>query len=196
VTLIPRTSLEELPKGCYAVGVRTSERTSHSCGNTGLALAGVRLLYRCYLLRSTLPTIASTLPLLRAKVDDPIGMRSHQIMFDDDNGVSQVCQPMQHVEQLLDVIKMQPSCSSSNKRVSARLALLNSRASLIRCASPPERVTADCPSGYTQTDIHESLQLLPDQRNIFQNLQRIRNRSFQQVRRWTARLLDRERFLL
>ena len=45
---------------------------------------------------------------LGAKIDDPVGGLDHvQVVLDDDDGVARVAQPVQHVEQQLDVVEMQ-----------------------------------------------------------------------------------------
>src|SRR5438034_11215211 len=43
-----------------------------------------------------------------AKVDNPIGVANYiKVVLDDHNGVAQVGQPMQHIEQLFDIVEMQ-----------------------------------------------------------------------------------------
>ena len=55
-----------------------------------------------------LPTASAT---LRAQIDQPVGrLDDVQIMFDDDQRVALIAQPMDHFQQQVDVVKMQP-CS-------------------------------------------------------------------------------------
>ena len=75
--------------------------------------------------------------------------------------------------------------------------LLSSRASLMRCASPPESVTADCPEvNVAESDVHQRLQLLLYLRDVLENLQCVRNRCFQQVGDRTTVVFDGKRFLV
>src|ERR1700738_4287303 len=42
------------------------------------------------------------------KIDDPVGIPDHvQIVLDDDDGVTEVSKPVQNVEQLANIVKMQ-----------------------------------------------------------------------------------------
>ena len=56
--------------------------------------------------RNDLPATAAP---FGAKIDDPIGgFYDVEIVFDDDDRVTVVAQSVQHFEQLLDVVKVQP----------------------------------------------------------------------------------------
>jgi len=52
--------------------------------------------------------MAATVPAFGPQIDHPIGcLDDIQVVFDDDHRVSGVSQPMQHIEQQLDVVEMQ-----------------------------------------------------------------------------------------
>ena len=52
--------------------------------------------------------LSAVLARLGADVDDPVGRFDHvQIMFDHDDGIAEIDQPIQHVEELGDIGKMQ-----------------------------------------------------------------------------------------
>ncbi len=72
------------------------------------SLSGVRLLDSRHLLRRPLGhNFPAVFAALGAKIDEPVGIANYvEIMFDDDDGVSQIGQPMQHVEQLFDIVEM------------------------------------------------------------------------------------------
>src|ERR1700681_1910504 len=53
---------------------------------------------------------AAFLAAFRAKIDDPVGIPDHvQIVLDDNDGIAQVCEAVQHVEQLPNIVEMQAS---------------------------------------------------------------------------------------
>src|SRR3984885_1868333 len=72
-------------------------------------LPRVRLLHARHLLGSTLRHHASArFSAFGAEVNDPVGLLDHvQIMLDDQHGVAERNEPVQHVEQLLHVVEMQ-----------------------------------------------------------------------------------------
>src|SRR5579872_4107004 len=111
-------------------------------------LSRVRFLYSRHLLWRPLSHKPSAIfSAFRPKINDPVGVTDHiQIMLDDDDRIPQVSEPMQYIKKFFYVVKVQPSRGfvQQIKRL-ARLSLLNSRANLMRCASPPDSVTADCP---------------------------------------------------
>jgi len=74
-------------------------------------LTGIRLLVSRYLLRSSLRhNPAAIFSALRSKINDPIRIPDYvQIMFNDDDRIPQVGQSVQHIQQFLYVVKMQPS---------------------------------------------------------------------------------------
>ena len=92
--------------------------------------------------------LAAAFAALGAEVDDPVGRLDHvEVVLDHDDRVAQVDQPLQHVEQLAHVVEVQPRrrLVQDVERPAGRAAR-SSFASLMRCASPPESVVADCPS--------------------------------------------------
>ena len=43
-----------------------------------------------------------------AEVDDPVGIANHvEIVLDDDDAIAEIGEPMEHVEQLADVVKVE-----------------------------------------------------------------------------------------
>src|SRR5581483_6327264 len=71
--------------------------------------SGVRLFVPRYLLRRALSNnLAALLPAFRTKIDDPIRVSNHvQIVFDDDDRIAEIGQPMQDFEQLANVVEVQ-----------------------------------------------------------------------------------------
>ncbi len=52
---------------------------------------------------------ATTGASLRSQIDDPVGSFYHiKVVLDDDDGVAAIPQLVQHLEQLLDVVEVQP----------------------------------------------------------------------------------------
>src|SRR5919109_343688 len=74
------------------------------------SLASVGLLVSRHLLgRALCDDPATLLAAFGTQIDDPVGIADDiKIVFDDDDGVTQIRQPMQNIEQLLDIIKVQP----------------------------------------------------------------------------------------
>jgi len=61
-----------------------------------------------FLRRSLGNDLAAARAAFGAQVDNPVGGLDHvQIVFDDHDGVAMVPQPLQNVEQLLDVLEVQ-----------------------------------------------------------------------------------------
>src|SRR5215831_9587751 len=76
----------------------------------GQRLSGIGLFVFRHLLGSSLrqnsPTIFSA---FRPQINDPIGIANDvEIVFDDDDRVPQIGEPVQHVEQLFHIVEMQP----------------------------------------------------------------------------------------
>jgi hypothetical protein len=90
---------------------------------------------------------AAPVAALRSEVDDPVGgLDDVEVVFDDDDGVPLVAQPVQDLQQLLDVVKCSPVVGSSRMYSVLPVSRFDSsRDSLIRCASPPDSVVAFCP---------------------------------------------------
>ena len=72
-------------------------------------LAGVAVLHRGDLLGRALgDDQAAAVAALGAHVDDPVGVLDDvEVVLDDDDGVALVDQPLQHLEQLADVLEVQ-----------------------------------------------------------------------------------------
>ncbi len=85
---------------------------------------------------------------LGAHVDHPVGgLDDVEVVLDDDHRVALVHEAREHRDQLADVLEVQTGGRLvQDVDRTAGGALLSSLASLTRCASPPERVGADCPS--------------------------------------------------
>ena len=91
---------------------------------------------------------SAQLAAFRAEVDEPVGrLDDFEIVLDHQHGVSRLDEPVQDLQQQLDVGEMQ-SGGRLVEQIEVRpvLFLTSSRASLTRCASPPERVGDGCPS--------------------------------------------------
>src|SRR5215469_7580854 len=65
-----------------------------------------------YLFRRTLGHNAAALfATFRTEIDDPISVSDHvHVVFDDDYGIAQVGQPVEHVHQLLHIVEVQSCC--------------------------------------------------------------------------------------
>lgn len=51
------------------------------------------------------------IPALRTEVDNPVRrLDDLEIVFDDQDGVAGIGQPVQHIEELADVVEVQPGC--------------------------------------------------------------------------------------
>ncbi len=72
-------------------------------------LSGVGLLVaRDLFWRALGDDTAALLAALRTQVDDPIGIANDvEVMLDDDDAIAQIGKPVQHGEQLLDVVEVQ-----------------------------------------------------------------------------------------
>jgi hypothetical protein len=95
---------------------------------------------------TTAPTTASA--SFGPHVNDIIGVFDHvQIMLDDNHAVATVDERVQHNEQPLDIVYVQPCRWFVQDIECAPVGLRdNSVASLTRCASPPDRVVAGWPN--------------------------------------------------
>src|SRR5581483_2629890 len=117
-----------------------------------------------------------------AEVDDPIRVADHiQVVLDDDDRVAQVCKAVQHVEQFLDVVKVQAGSRLVQQVKSLAglpfAQLARQLDALGLTARESHRRLSEV--NVAQSHIYESLQLLPDLRNVFQHRQCIRDRRFQ-----------------
>ena len=73
-------------------------------------LPGERILDGGHLLRRAgHDHLAPALAALGAEVDDPVGLLDHvEVVLDHEHGVARVDEPLQHLQQLLDVGEVQP----------------------------------------------------------------------------------------
>src|SRR6266550_5683398 len=81
-------------------------------------LSGIRLFIACYLLRSSLGDDSATaFAAFGAKINNPVGVTDYiKVMLDDDNGIAQVGEPVQDVEQFFYIVEMQ-SCGGLVQQV-------------------------------------------------------------------------------
>jgi len=119
-----------------------------------------------------------------AEVDDPVGLLDDvEVVLDDEHGVAEIgpgrCKTSRSFSHVVEVqaggglVKYveRPACSG---------VFESSRASLMRCASPPERVVADLAEGdVAEADFDERCKLLLNLRNIFKELQRVGRREIE-----------------
>ncbi len=163
-------------------------------------LPGIRFFHCRYLLRRAMRDDASAVfSTLRAEINDPIGIADHiQIVLDDDDGVSQVGQPVEHVEQLAHIVEVQAGgwLVQQVKRF-AGLALAQFRGQLDALGfAAGKRDGGLAEMDVAQPNIHQRLQFLSDLRNVFQNWQRVGNRGLQQIGDGLAVELHRQCFLV
>ncbi len=93
------------------MAVRTGARSKSVCAqNASQRLPGVRLLRARHQFRRPLRHDASAaFAAFRPQIDNPIGLLDDvQMMFDDQNRIAQAHQPLQHIQQLANVVEMQP----------------------------------------------------------------------------------------
>jgi len=90
----------------------------------------------------------ATLAAFGAQVDDPVRLFDDiQIVLNDQNGVAEIHEPLEDVQELAHIIEMQAGGGLiENVDGPAGLAFGEFAASLMRWASPPESVVADWPS--------------------------------------------------
>src|SRR5882724_3496930 len=148
-------------------------------------LPRIRLLVARHLFRRALSDDTSALfSALRTEINNPVRIADHiQVVLDDHNCISQVGQPVQHLEQFLDIVKVQSGSRLVQQvhgfpglplaQLPRQLDTLGLTAGERHCRLPEMNVA--------EPDIDQGLQLLPHLGNILQNRQGIRNRHFQQI---------------
>src|SRR5262245_50410605 len=105
------------------------------------------------------------------------------MMFDNDYCVAKVCQSSQHIEEFLNVLKMQPrrrfvqNVDGSSR--SAPAEFLREFDTLRLAAGQSRGLLSK--SDITQSDVDQRLQFRLNLRNAAQNVQSIRNRRVQQI---------------
>ena len=112
---------------------------------------GVRRLAARHLLRRAgHDDLAAGVAAFRAEIDDVVGGLDHvHVMLDEQHRVAGVDEPVQRLEQALDVGEVQAGgrLVEDVDGVLRRAAACSARSAiLMRCASPPESVVADWPS--------------------------------------------------
>lgn len=103
----------------------------------------------CYLLRRTAcHNCSATVTTIRSHVNNIVCcLNDIQVMLNYNNGISVIGQTLQDFYQLVYICKMKSGCRLiQNIMVFPVLLRLNSVASLILCASPPDNVVEGCPS--------------------------------------------------
>src|SRR5262249_27974739 len=136
---------------------------------------GVRLLdFRNVRRRALCNELSTLLSALRPKVDDPVGVAHHiEVVFDDDDRVSQIGKPVQNLQKLADVLKVKASCGLVQQIKSAPgLALGEFLGEL----HPLGFAAGESNSGLSQlyvaeADVFQRLQLLTDVGDIGQDRQ-------------------------
>jgi len=94
-------------------------------------------------LRTPWPTTRPPSSPLPDRDRDPVGVADHvEIVLDDDDRVAQVGKPVEHFEKLAHVVEVEAGVARREIKSPPVWRLLSSRASFMRCASPPESVVA------------------------------------------------------
>ena len=140
-------------------------------------LPSVRLLHAGDLFGRTLrDDAAAFFAAFRAEIEDPVGVTDHvHVVLDDDHSVAEVRQPMENVEQFAHVVEVEPRRGLIQQVESlAGLALAEFARQLdaLRLASG-ERDGGLTEVNVSQSDIDQRLQLLPDLRNVFEDLEHV-----------------------
>src|SRR5213594_3685092 len=119
---------------------------------------------------------AALVAALGAEVDDPVGgLDDVEVVLDDHHGVAVLDQPVQHLEQLLDVREVQPRrrLVEDIEGAAGRPARqLGGELHALRLAAR-ERGGRLAEPDVVQADVVERLQLLLDHRHGFEELQRL-----------------------
>ena len=137
------------PRQCTNAGMTDEAREATGAFVRALdPRSRLRIVHDDLLRRAGGDHVAALLARLGPEVDHPIGRLDHiQVVLDHDHRVAQIDQPIEHVEQLGQVVEVQAGGRLvqrySVRPVSGRES---SAASFTRCASPPESVGAGWPS--------------------------------------------------
>ena len=95
----------------------------HQCRAQIIAGMGIVLLGDIFR-RSGGENLAALIAAFRSQVDDPIGgLDDIEIVFDDDNGVALIAEPVQDHQQLLNIVEMQTSVRPVPRLESSRDSL-------------------------------------------------------------------------
>src|SRR5450759_2908577 len=119
---------------------------------------------------------AALFPALGPEVDDPVGrLDDVEVVLDDDHGVALVHEPMQHLEELVDVGEVQAGggLDEDVERLAGRdLAELGSELDALRLAAG-ERGGRLAKLDVAQADLVERLQAARDARHVGKELDRV-----------------------
>ena len=132
-----------------------------------------------------------------AQVDDPIGRFDHvEIVLDDDDGVAQIDQAMEHVEQLANIVEMQTGgrlVEQIERSAGVGPGQLGGQLDALGFAAG-KRVGRLAESQIIEADVAQRLQDAADFRNVLEQLERPAARHFQHVGNRLAVISDGERF--
>ena len=115
-------------------------------------------------------------PGLGTEVDDPVGRLDHvEVVLDDDHRVADVHQSVEHFEQLVDVVEMEPGCrlvQDVKRSTRARTGQFGSELDALRLAAG-ERRCGLAERQVVEADVGERLQDAADLRQVREQLQRL-----------------------
>src|SRR5579862_5976330 len=148
-------------------------------------LAGVRFLHVGHILgRALRNDAAAFLAALGAEVDNPVRLFDHvKIVLDDEHGISQRDETIQHVHQFFHVVEVQAGgWLVENVKRAAGLAArkLAGELGALRFAAG-KRGGGLAELDVAEADVHERLKLLLNRGNIFQHLQGFLDRQVEEI---------------
>src|SRR5277367_5011265 len=143
--------------------------------------------------------LAAVFAAFRTKVDDPVGIAHDvEVVLDDDDGVAEIGEAVEHLEQPANVIEVEP-CGRLVEQVegAAGLALGEFAGQLHALRLPAREGRRGLPEmNVTEANIDEGLQLLANVRNVGEYRQRILDGQIENVGDGVAVEFNRQRFLI
>ena len=140
-----------------------------------------------------LPTLVAA---FRAEVNHPVGgLDDIQVVFDDDDGVAVIAQPVQDQQQLFDVVEVQAGGGfiEDVQRVAGIALGQFARKLHPLCLAAGERGGVLAQADVREADLQQGLELAPDHGNGSEELQRILHGHIQRLVDGLAFVQDLER---
>ena len=126
---------------------------------------------------------------LGAQVDDPVGRLDHvEVVLDDDDRVAEIDQPVQHVEQLADVVEVQAGrrlVEEVERLAGVGPGQLGGQLDALGLAAG-ERRRGLAERQVVEADVVQRLQDVANLGDVAEQLQRLARRACSARRRWTC----------
>ena len=140
--------------------------------------------------------LAALVPALGAEVDDPVGALDHvEVVLDDDHRVALVDQPLEHLEQLVDVVEVQAGgglVEDVERLAGGDLAELGGELDALGLAAG-ERRRRLAELDVAEADVVERLEQPRDARDVGEELDRLLDAHVEHVGDVLALVADLER---